>query len=237
MQFGCGKRCIIAPLIMVKKPHSPEVIINKLREVEILLNQGTTVSEAISLALAQAGANVAVAARTETESASAPGTIHKTAEEIGGIGGKAIAIRCDVTEDKDVKNMVEQVMRTYGAIDILVNNASVMLESSFLETDVTDSVGTWQVNVFGPLLCTKTVLPHMISQKSGSIVNISSGMAESYQPHSIIYSVSKVALNRMMLKLATETTEYNIAVNLLYPPMIRLERMVGKAIGVRDGFT
>jgi NAD(P)-dependent dehydrogenase (short-subunit alcohol dehydrogenase family) len=66
----------------------------------------------------------------------------------------------------------------------------------------------------------------MISRKSGSIVNISSGMAESDQPHSIIYTVSKAALNKMMLKLAAETTEHNIAVNLLYPPMVRLERMV-----------
>jgi len=184
------------------------------------------IGKAISLALAQAGANVVIAARSEEESPNPPGTIYKTAEEIQNLGGKAIAVRCDVTEGDEVKNMVEQAMATYGAIDILVNNAGVMLGSSFLETEVTDFSNTWRVNVLGAFLCTKAVLPHMISRKSGSIVNISSGMAESDQPHSIIYSVSKAALNQMMLKLAAETTEHNIAVNLLYPPMVRLERMV-----------
>jgi len=184
------------------------------------------IGKAISLALSQAGANIVIAARSEEESPNLPGTIYKTAEEIKSLGGKAIPVRCDVTEDDEVKNMVEQAMATYGAIDILVNNAGIMRSSSFLETQVTDFFNTWRVNVLGPFLCTKAVLPHMISRKSGSIVSISSGMAESDQPHSIIYSVSKVALNKVMLKLAAETTEYNIAVNLLYPPMVRLERMV-----------
>lgn len=191
--------------------------VNLSGKTAIVTGSSRGIGKAISFALSQAGANVVIAARSEEESPAFPGTIYKTVEEIKGLGGKALAVRCDVTEDGEVKSMVEQAVETYGAIDILVNNAGVMLGSSFLETGGADFSNSWRVNVLGPFLCTKAVLPHMIPRKSGSIVNISSGMAESNQPHSIIYSMSKVALNKMMLKLAAETTEYNIAVNLLYP--------------------
>lgn len=200
--------------------------VNLSGKTAIVTGSSRGIGKAISFALSQAGANVVIAARSEEESPAFPGTIYKTVEEIKGLGWKALAVRCDVTEDGEVKSMVEQAVETYGAIDILVNNAGVMLGSSFLETGGADFSNSWRVNVLGPFLCTKAVLPHMIPRKSGSIVNISSGMAESNQPHSIIYSMSKVALNKMMLKLAAETTEYNIAVNLLYPPMVRLERMI-----------
>lgn len=187
------------------------------------------IGKAISLALARAGANVIIAARSEEESPSLPGTIHKTAEEITDFGGTALPVRCDVTAASDIENMVEKTMSTYGAIDILVNNAGVLHGASLLETDISDFNNVWQVNVLGPFLCARAVLPLMTQRKSGSIVNISSGLAESTHPGNNIYSASKAALNRMMLKLAAEVAEYNIAVNLLNPGMIRSEGMIARA--------
>lgn len=187
------------------------------------------IGKAISLALARAGANVVIAARSEEEPLSLPGTIYKTAEEIKALGGKALPVRCDVTAADEVQNMVEKTISTYGAIDILVNNAGVLHGATFLETEISDFDNIWRVNVLGVFLCTRAALPIMIQRKSGSIVNISSGLADSTIPINSAYSASKAGLNRMMLKLAVEVAEYNIAVNLLYPGMIRSEGMMIRA--------
>jgi NAD(P)-dependent dehydrogenase (short-subunit alcohol dehydrogenase family) len=186
------------------------------------------IGKAISLALAQAGATIVVAARSEKESPSLPGTIYKTAEEIEELGGHALPVRCDVTAVDDVENMVRLAISTYSTIDILVNNAGMLHGSNFQQTETSDFRSIWEVNVLGLFLCTRTVLPHMIARKSGSIVNISSGLAQSTNSHNNIYSASKAALDRMMIKLAAEVSEYNIAVNLINPGMIRSEGMIAR---------
>ncbi len=186
------------------------------------------IGKAISLALAEAGANVVIAARSEEESPSLPGTIYETAEEIKNLGGRALPIRCDVTIADNIQDMVEKTMSTYGTIDILVNNAGVLHGANFLDTEISDFIDVWQVNVLGPFLCARAILPLMISKKSGSIINISSGLAESTHPGNNAYSASKAALNRMMLKLAAEVSDHNIAVNLLNPGMIRSEGMIAR---------
>lgn len=193
------------------------------------------IGKAISLALAQAGANVVIAARTEEESSSLPGTIHKTAEEIKELGGQALPVRCDVTSTEDIQKMVEKTIDTYGTVDILVNNAGVLHGASFLQTEPEDFQNVLAVNVSGPFLCSRAVLPQMISQKSGSIVNISSGLAESTHPGNNIYSATKAALNRMMLKLSAEVAEHNIAVNLVNPGMIRSDGMMARMQGAMSG--
>jgi NAD(P)-dependent dehydrogenase (short-subunit alcohol dehydrogenase family) len=203
--------------------------VNLSGKTAIVTGGSRGIGKAISLALAQAGANIVIAARSEEEPPSLPGTIYKTAEEIKELGGKALPVRCDVTAPDEVQNMVEKTMSTFGAIDILVNNAGVLHGATFLETEISDFENIWRVNVLGVFLCTRTVLPIMMQRKSGSIVNISSGLADSTIPMNSAYSASKAGLNRMMLKLAVEVAEHNIAVNLLYPGMIRSEGMIIRA--------
>ena len=205
-----------------------DISVNLSGKTAIVTGGSRGIGKAICLALAAAGASVVIAARSEEDSSSLPGTIYKTAEEIEGLGGRALPVRCDVTKATEVQNVVEKAISTYGAIDILVNNAGVLHGSDFQQTEISDFGDIWQVNVLGPFLCTRTVLPHMIARKSGSIVNISSGLAQSTNPHNNIYSASKAALDRMMLKLATEIAEHNIAVNLIYPGMIASEGMIAR---------
>lgn len=202
--------------------------VNLSGKTAIVTGASRGIGKAISISLALAGANVVIAARTEKESPTLPGTIHKTAEEIKKLGGKVLPIRCDVTIPKEVQNTIERSLRTFGIIDILVNNAGVLQGAGFQDTKLEDFINIYQVNVMGPFLCTQAVLPHMISQKSGSIVNISSGLAESTNPSNNIYSASKAALNRMMLKLAAEVYEHNIAVNLLNPGLTLTEGLIAR---------
>jgi len=213
-----------------------EVLISKERlnvdlsgKTAIVTGGSRGIGKAISLALARAGANIVIAARSEEEPPSLPGTIHKTAEEIKVLGGKALPVRCDVTAADEVQNMVEKTMSIYGTIDILVNNAGVLHGATFLETEISDFDNIWRVNILGVFLCTRAVLPIMIQQKSGSIISISSGLADSTHPGNSAYSASKAALNRMMLKLAGEVAEHNVAVNLLNPGgMVRSEGMIAR---------
>ncbi|MFC1943003.1 SDR family NAD(P)-dependent oxidoreductase [Chloroflexota bacterium] len=184
------------------------------------------IGKAISLALARAGANVVIAARSEEDSSSLLGTIYKTTKEIEDFGGRALPVRCDVTATDEVQNMVEKSVSVYGNIDILVNNAGVLYGASFLETEISDFKNVWQVNVLGPFLCTRAVLSLMIPRKSGSIVNIASGLAESTNSRNNVYAGSKAALTRMMLKLAAEVAEHNIAVNVIYPGLTRSEGLI-----------
>ncbi len=184
------------------------------------------IGRAISEALAQAGANVVIAARTEDDSTSLPGTIHKTTEDIKALGGNALAVRCDVTSAEDVKRMVETSIESFGAVDILINNAGVLHGTSFLETEQSDFETIWRVNVLGPFLCSRAVLDHMMPLKRGSIVSISSGLSQSTHPGNNAYSASKAGLNRMMLKLSQEVVENNIAVNLLNPGFLRSEGVI-----------
>jgi NAD(P)-dependent dehydrogenase (short-subunit alcohol dehydrogenase family) len=184
------------------------------------------IGRAISEALAQAGANVVIAARTEDDSTSLPGTIHKTTEDIKALGGNALAVRCDVTSAEDVKRMVETSIESFGAVDILINNAGALHGTSFLETEQSDFETIWRVNVLGPFLCSRAVLDHMMPLKRGSIVSISSGLSQSTHPGNNAYSASKAGLNRMMLKLSQEVVENNIAVNLLNPGFLRSEGVI-----------
>jgi NAD(P)-dependent dehydrogenase (short-subunit alcohol dehydrogenase family) len=186
------------------------------------------IGRAISLALAQAGANVVVAARTVDDSQTLPGTIHKTVQEIINSGGSALPLPCDVTSSSDVAAMVKKAIETYGTIDILVNNAGVLHGARFMDTKLEDFENIWRVNVLGTFLCTQAVLPHMIERKKGSIISVSSGLADSTHPGNSTYAATKAALNRMMIKLAEEVAEHNIAVNLLYPGMVRSEGIVAR---------
>lgn len=203
--------------------------VNLSGKTAIVTGASRGIGKAISLALARAGAKVAVVARTVDDANTLPGSIHKTVTEIKKIGGSALPVRCDVTSEGDVRAMVKTVVNSYGRIDILVNNAGIFKMAKFMDTSLADFVDTWLINVQAPFLCTRAVLPVMLAQKSGSIISISSGLAESEHPNYSAYAASKAALNRMMIKLASEVAEANIAVNVLKPGGIRSEGMIAIA--------
>lgn len=203
--------------------------VNLSGKTAIVTGASRGIGKAISLALARAGANIVVVARTMDDSNTLPGTIQKTVAEIENSGGVALPVRCDVTSEDEVREMVETTISTYGAVDILVNNAGIFKMANFIETSPADFIDTWQINVFAPFICTQAVLPIMLAQKSGSIISISSGLAESEHPTYNAYAGSKAALNRMMIKLASEVAEANIAVNVLKPGGISSPGMIAIA--------
>jgi citronellol/citronellal dehydrogenase len=173
------------------------------------------------LGLAREGANVVVSARTEVENPQLPGTIQKTAEEIQALNRRALPIRCDVSSEQSVNEMAEKALNEFGHVDILVNNAGVAFYYPVIETPLKRWELVLRVNVIGPFLCSKAVLPKMIEQRGGSIINISSLAANEREGGKVstglAYAVAKAGLDRFTWGLAAEVGKFNIAVNCLKP--------------------
>ena len=198
-------------------------------KVAIVTGSSRGIGKAVAIKLAQEGAAVVVAARTEQENR-LPGAIYATSHEIEAQGGHALPIRCDVRDEESVNSMVQRALEELGRVDILVNNAAIGTYTSFLETPAKLWDLVMAVDLRGPFLCTRAVLPAMIQQGWGSIVNISTqgadhvfSSATSRDPSeeaAIVgqpYGVAKAGLERLSRGLAAEMGRYNIAVNAVKP--------------------
>jgi citronellol/citronellal dehydrogenase len=198
----------------------------KLAEkVALVTGASRGIGKAIALGLAREGASVIVAARTEVEKEkNLPGTIYQTAREIEDMGGKAVPVRCDVTDEASVGSMLDKGISTFGKIDILVNNAGVAFHYPIVETPLKRWELVIKVNLTGAFLCTKAVLPSMIEHRQGSIINLSSLAADERDtgtvPTGVAYAVAKAGLDRFTWGLAAEVGTYNIAVNCLKPKRV-----------------
>ena len=184
-------------------------------QVALVTGAGRGIGRAIALALSDAGAAVAVCARSEEEVTGAAG-------EIAARGGRSLAIRCDVTDRQQVAGMAAAAEDTLGPVDLLVNNAGRFGPVGPLAAADTDN--WWQtieVNLRGPLYCTRAVLPGMLTRRHGRIVNVSSGVGLTAIPMLSAYIVSKTALYRLSENLAAETRGHGVTVFAIDPGLVR----------------
>ncbi|MBN1104782.1 MAG: SDR family NAD(P)-dependent oxidoreductase [Deltaproteobacteria bacterium] len=193
--------------------------------VALVTGASRGIGKAMAVGFAREGASVIVAARSEVEKApDLPGTIYQTVQEIEHLGGKALPVRCDVTDEASVGSMVEKCLGAFGKIDILVNNAGVAFHLPIAETPLKRWELVIRVNLTGAFLCTKAVLPSMMERRQGSIVNLSSLAADERDtgtvPTGVAYAVAKAGLDRFTWGLAAEVGTYNIAVNCLKPKQV-----------------
>jgi 3-oxoacyl-[acyl-carrier protein] reductase len=139
----------------------------------------------------------------------------KTAKELGA---KALAVACDVTDQKSVAAARDATVKAFGKIDILVNNAGIAGPTAKLwEVDLADMQKTMRVNLEGPFNCCKAVIPGMIAQNYGRIVNIASIAGKEGNPNASPYSASKAALIGLTKSLGKELAGYDISVNAITP--------------------
>ncbi|GGL18605.1 SDR family NAD(P)-dependent oxidoreductase [Nocardia jinanensis] len=179
------------------------------------------IGAAIAVNLAEQGAAVAVAARSE-DTGRVPGTIHEVAARIHAAGGRALAVPCDVTDEKSVRAAIAATVAEFGGIDILVANAGVL----WLGPVETTPLKRWQlcldVNLTGVFLVTREVIPHIRARGGGSLVAITTTGVEMTDRGSNAYWVSKAAVERLYTGLATDLRPDNIAVNCLSPSRVVL---------------
>ena len=146
--------------------------------------------------------------------------------EISGLGGKALPIETDITNENSVLNMVEQTIQTYGQIDILVNNAALLgtlTKGPFEKIPLDEFEETLRVNVVGSYLTARTVVPTMRKAKWGRIINMSSDTAINGVPGFLHYVTSKAALVGMTRALAREVGGDGITVNAVQPGLTETE--------------
>ena len=191
--------------------------------VTIVTGASRGLGYAIAREYGREGARVVVTSRPNSPSGLS-GTADQTARDIQEAGGESLSVPCDAADEGQVKAMVEKVMDHYGQIDVLVNNAGIMIPGEpFLDIGPDRWDELMAVNVRGPYMACRLVLPVMIEQRKGSIINVGSKAASVPRALGTVYCTSKAALHMFTLCLAYEAEEYNIAVNVLEPGAMKSE--------------
>lgn len=171
---------------------------------------GRGIGRAIALTLAERGVFVVLSARTIAN-------IEAVAKEITDQGGQAVTMPCDVRHGDQVKRLVGAVERTHGPIEVLVNNAGVMVKDSIIETSEGDWDSMMETNVKGAFLCSQAVLPGMIERRSGHIINMVSVAGQVPFENNAGYCASKYGLLGFTNVLRMETRKFGIRVTALMP--------------------
>lgn len=174
---------------------------------------------AIAKRAAKDGANVAILAKTTTEDPRLPGTIFTAAKEIEEAGGKALAIQCDIRDEKKVKEAIEKVVATFGGIDILINNASAINLTGTLETDMKRYDLMHSINTRGTFMVSKYCLPHLVKGKNPHILNLSPplNMSPKWFENHCAYTMAKYGMSMCVLGMSEEFRSQGVAVNALWP--------------------
>jgi len=201
-------------------------------KVAIVTGAGRGIGKVIALTLAEAGAHIAAVARTSEQ-------VEQTAEDVRKLGRRGIAITTDVAIEDQVKRAVEQTIEQFGRIDILCHSAGIGGGFSPVVT-LPVSLDTWQAdasqgkpltledwhqiidtNLTSAFLLAQAVGPHMLKQRKGKVINITSTCGDEGMPCMSAYSASKAGLSVFTRCLASEWAPFNINVNAIAPGMIR----------------
>jgi len=182
----------------------------------VITGASSGIGEATALALAKEGYAVALAARREDR-------INELAERINGDGGKALAVATDVSDAESAQVLIEKSKSELGSVDVLVNNAGVMLLGPILGADIEHWQRMVNVNVLGLLYCTHAALPIMQEQGSGHVVNVSSVAGRVARMGSGVYNATKWGVGAFSESLRQEALNYGVRVTIIEPGYVDTE--------------
>ena len=197
-------------------------------KVVIVTGAGRGLGRVIALTMAEAGADMVCAGKTSA-------SLEATAREVQELGRAALAIPTDVTKADQVDAMVQTTLDTFGHIDVLVNNAGLLIAKPVVPLpdvasgrlprfgSINEAITEeeWRsvvdANLLGPFLCCQAVGPHMLERRSGKVINVISVAAGKGYPYIVSYGASKAALANFTRSLALEWAPYNININAIGP--------------------
>lgn len=195
-----------------------------MKKIAIVTGANRGLGLALSEALAQRGFKVLMAMRN-------PDRAQKVMNDLKMKGHDVVAMKLDMSQEKSIQDFVELIKKEYGFVDVLVNNAGVLIDSedggnsSLFKTKASTIQKTFATNTLGPFLLTQKIFPLMKQEGYGRIVNVSSGMAQlsEKQTASASYRISKVGLNMITNLFASEVQGEDICVNSVSPGWVRTD--------------
>lgn len=191
-------------------------------KVAIITGSSQSIGRGVALRYALEGAKVVINYLSDEHLAL------EVVKEIQAKGGEAFACMADVSNENDVRRMVEETVRRYGAVDILVNNAAVDPRQKWNEISVSDWDYIMANNVRSQFVCCKAVYPYMQMQKYGKIINVSSVTFWTGKTNYVHYVASKGAIIGFTRALAREVGNENITVNCITPGAVKTETELAK---------
>lgn len=184
-----------------------------LNKTAIITGGGSGIGKAIAVAFLREGANVVIAGRDSKK-------LDRAAAEMGG---ECLAVSADVSSAADVQKLVSAAVEGFQHINILVNNAAVLLPGTAESLSEEDFDQTFSINVRGLWLLSRAVLPHMRAAGGGSIINIASVLSLLGARHRVAYAASKGAVMAMTKAMALDHAAENIRVNCIAPGIVATE--------------
>ena len=186
----------------------------KLKDkVAIVTGGGKGIGEEICLGLSREGAKIVIA-EIDIENS------EKVIKKIQVNGSEAIVLKTDVSDENSINNMVDEAIKHFGKIDILINNAGIRHIKKLLDHTKKDWDEMIAVNLTGPYLSCKAVIPHMIKQGKGKIINFGSIASFMGRPDRVGYVAAKSGVLGLTRALAVDLTKKNINVNTICPGLI-----------------
>lgn len=178
--------------------------------IAIVTGAGQGIGRAIALGMACEGAGLVIADLDEANAGA-------VSREIERVGGKASALYTDISNEGSVRGMIDHTLNKHGRVDILVNNAGVFPTSSVEEMAEEEWDRVIGTNLIGTFLCSRAVVPHLLTQRSGRIISLTSGRAFQGARHGAHYAASKAGIIAFSKSLALELAPYGITVNVICP--------------------
>ncbi|MCO6148513.1 3-ketoacyl-ACP reductase [Flavobacterium sp. NRK1] len=192
----------------------------------LITGAGKGIGKAVALALAAEGVNVILLARTKTD-------LEQVAAEAQNFGVKTLILTADIANIDSVNDAVNNAITEFKTIDILINNAGIGKFGKFLDLAPAEFENIIKVNLFGIYYATRAVLPVMIEQQSGDIINISSTAGLKGSPLTSAYSASKFAVMGLTESLMQEVRKHNIRVTALTPSTVATDMAID--LNLTDG--
>ncbi len=185
------------------------------KKVAIITGAATGIGQAMAVRFAQEGAAVVI------DYVGKPGTADDSLAKIKAVGGRAIAVNADVSNPDQAANMITEAVKTFGGLDIMVNNAGIEYKHPFLEFPIDQVQKIFAVNLLGPLVCAQAAARQMVKQgRGGRIINISSIHEDLPMQTNAPYCATKGGIRMLMRTIAVELAPYKITVNNIGPGAI-----------------